>query len=157
MGTESAGAGSSWRTYQSVPETQRAYLGDRVSGRALSHTPEVKDRIIQSLILLACLLMFWTCGGSFLFAQTKPQPEKVSVSCIAVNRPMDVYNAQSKKYEEVDDWHVDCTIRRGDKLVYGPEPLALGYPASYAEAMQAIDEFRKKKAAEIVKSKEKGE
>ena len=52
--------------------------------------------------------------------------------------------------EEVDDWYVTCTITIDDKKIYDA-PLKIAHPTPIHDAIIAIDEFRKKQAAVIVK------
>lgn len=80
------------------------------------------------------------------------------------NVGMVVFHHDTGVMEEQDDWYADCTITyKNEKLYAGPvvvlhegiwEPLA--HPATFREASDAVDEFRTKRAREIVKEYKNG-
>jgi hypothetical protein len=77
------------------------------------------------------------------------------VDCKLDNEPWTVVRHREDKTayeEEVDDWRVSCTITVGDKKVYDA-PLDLAHPTAFRDAMEAVEEFRTKKAAQIIKQK----
>jgi hypothetical protein len=98
---------------------------------------------MKRAVILAAVLL----PAGVLRAQKTSLPK---VSCQAENFPEVVTNAHTKKAEERDNWRVNCTIKRGDEVIHSGR-LVLPYPASFREAMDAIDEFRTKKAPEILK------
>lgn len=74
-----------------------------------------------------------------------------SVSCTMRKQEIIVYDRAKKTSTEQEDWIVDCTIKVGEKLIFS-DTLPLAHPATFVEASGAVDEFRKKKAGEIVKA-----
>ena len=84
----------------------------------------------------------------------KPVPK---VSCVATNYPEIISEKKADgtaKETEADDWRVTCTITDGDKTLFRDD-LRIAHPTPFREAMDAIDSFRTKQAAKIVKEKSK--
>src|SRR5438105_9496940 len=105
---------------------------------------------IQISIEIGLVLAVWLlCALS-----ARPQ-EKPKVSCFAENHPETFLDGQTGKEQERDNWTAKCEIRQGDAVLYAPTRLILPYPATFRQAMDAIDEFRSKKAVEILKEKKK--
>lgn len=73
------------------------------------------------------------------------------VSCTMRKQDIVIYDRQKKTSTEQEDWIVDCTIKVNDKVIFA-DTLPLAHPATFAEASGAVDEFRKKKAGEILKA-----
>jgi hypothetical protein len=90
--------------------------------------------------------------GILLAIPAAEAQEKPKVNCVAENFGTVVMNAQTKKTEEIENWKVTCNIKQGDKILH-EEKLVLPYPASYRDAMDAIEDFRKNKAPKILKEK----
>lgn len=95
-----------------------------------------------------------------LAAGASPSP-KIDVSCTMKNHPYVIshYNHKELKPEDHDDFWIGgyndadkggCTIRVDDTVVYHA-PLVTAHPTEFRDAMVAIDEFRKVKAAEILR------
>ncbi len=108
---------------------------------------------LELALLFACLLMFSQSGGCLLVGQTKP---KIHVTCVAENHQETVYSAKTKTSENRDNWRVVCTVKLDEKSIVLPNEgrLILPYPASFHDAMEAIDLFRSKTAPEIVKKQQ---
>lgn len=80
---------------------------------------------------------------------------RVKVNCVATNYPEIIAskNADGTFSErEVDDWRVTCTITEGEKKVFSDD-LKIPHPTPFREAMDAIDQFRKVRAVQILKEK----
>jgi hypothetical protein len=77
-------------------------------------------------------------------------PPKITVSCTLHNHPYDLYNAQTKAVVEKDDWRVTCTVKYKKDTVFDGE-LPLARPTEFRDAMLAVDEFRTKRAPQLVK------
>ena len=107
--------------------------------RAIRSTP----RILPSWIALAPFLL-----ASAAFGQSKPTPH---ISCKLTHSPVVVYDHKTNPptIHEDDDWTADCTIELDGKIIFAA-PLPLVHPAKIDEVMGAFEEFRKKKAGEIV-------
>lgn len=113
------------------------------------------DRIIDILLCLAIALYAIVAGGEFLLFGAP----KGKVTCIAENYPvMTVSHADKQAKEvEVDDWRVSCSLFSGEEKIF-EQALPLAHPTSFREAMDAIDEFRRKRAPQILKeANQKGE
>jgi hypothetical protein len=76
------------------------------------------------------------------------------ISCLAERQEFVVYDAKTKTSKEFESWRASCTIKKGSEEIYSGT-LALPYPATFREAMDAIEEFRTKKAVEILKKEKK--
>jgi len=66
------------------------------------------------------------------------------------NKPYDLIDAQTKRVVEKDDWRVQCTVTWKKDKVYDSE-LPLARPTEFRDAMLAVDEFRTKRAPQLVK------
>lgn len=89
-----------------------------------------------------------------ILAQSK---SPARISCRMQHSPVIVIDRKdglTTSHEE-DDWRVDCTIEFDGKTIFA-SPLPLVHPAKIDEALGAFEEFRKKKAGEIVAEYEKG-
>jgi len=102
----------------------------------------MKVAIVFTVLLLA--------GAGEARAQKKPH----KVNCIARNKPYDELDAKTRKVQEKDNWEVSCQIERDGKVIY-ERGLPLPFSATLAEAVEAIEEFRTKKAPEILKEMDK--
>jgi hypothetical protein len=80
----------------------------------------------------------------------QPEPPKIAVTCVLHNHPYDLVNAQTGKVVEHDDWRVQCTVTWKKDKVYDAE-LTLARPTEFRDAMFAVDEFRTKRAPQLVK------
>ena len=65
----------------------------------------------------------------------------VHVDCLATNHPMDIFHADTKKSEEVDNWVVTCSVSKDDRTLWKGS-LVLPYPCSWPDASKAINDFR---------------
>ena len=115
--------------------------------------------LVELALIVVCLLFFlWVLSaltGCEAAAQTN-QP-KIKVACLLQNYPVDVVDATTGKAEEIENWVVTCKVSQADKVFFD-DKLILPYPTSFQDAMVAVQEFRTKKAAIIVKQqKEKKE
>ena len=93
----------------------------------------------------------------FGFANLPAPGPAAKVSCTAINEPEEIVHKFADGHavlEEADDWRVSCKIVQGDKTLWAEE-LSLLHPTPYAEAMAAIDKFRKEEAPKILKEKSK--
>jgi hypothetical protein len=118
---------------------------------------DVKLTVPRLLLIILLELLVLLIAKVTLRAQEKPVPgPRPQVYCIAKNYNYDLahYDKETKKLVPVnqDDWRVVCTITVKEKEVYKRE-LDLPRPTEYRDAMLAIDEFRTKKAAVILKEK----
>lgn len=88
--------------------------------------------------------------------QTKLAPEvpKLRVSCILTNHQfiLSHYNNATGKLDEhdEDDWTVECSIAKKDTTLF-KQVLPLARPTNYHDAMDAVNEWRTKRAPEIIK------
>lgn len=96
-------------------------------------------------ILLLALLNITDQSGT---NSSRPSQPKSKVSCVARNQQ--VVEVEHDKTVEKDDWIVDCTITVDEHVIW-TKPLTLAHPATFRDAMDAIDEFRSKTAPRIVK------
>lgn len=108
---------------------------------------------MYALLFVVTFLFFWSAGGEFLVFGAP----KNKVNCIASNQPVMLVHKNedgTAKEEEVDDWRVICTLTLGDKQIFN-DILVLAHPTKFREAMDAIDEFRTKTAAKLIKENSK--
>lgn len=92
---------------------------------------------------------------TFLLAQIRPPPARVS--CIATNYPEVLVHKNSDNtatLTDLDDWRVNCKITIREAVIFN-EALTLPHPTEYMAAMAAIDDFRKKRALQILKDAKK--
>jgi len=95
-------------------------------------------------VALKCTLLM-----AVLLAGSAVQSEPIAkVSCMMKNVGVVSYDGKSGNSSAGDDWYTDCTITVGDRKIYS-KALIVGHPASLRDAMNAVEEFRKK-APEIV-------
>lgn len=84
----------------------------------------------------------------------QPHPATYRVSCVATNHPYHLVHfnkdAGTSTVEEVEDWRVECKIEVKGEKVYEAE-LPLARPTAYLDAMTAINEFRTKKAPQVMR------
>lgn len=100
--------------------------------------------------------MFWRCTAilSLLTSSAAAAPK---VSCVMTNHPVTTVEHQkdgSAKLYEVDDWRVHCKLTSDDKTIFDDD-LELAHPARFREAADAVEEFRTKTAAKLLKEKKK--
>jgi|ERR1043166_2598553 hypothetical protein len=95
---------------------------------------------------------FAVTAGLLLASAGEMRAEPGKVSCKAERQAFDVYDAKTKQTTEHESWRVVCSVKRGTEEIYSG-PLALPYPATFRDAMDAIETFRKEKAPEILKGK----
>lgn len=79
-----------------------------------------------------------------------PTPPPITVSCVLRNHSYDLIDAKTKAVVERDDWRVTCTVTYKKQKLYDAE-LPLARPTEFRDAMLAVDEFRTKRAPQLVK------
>ena len=83
-----------------------------------------------------------------------PVPPRLRTTCILENRSyfLSHYNKDTEKLEEheEDDWFVECRIMKAEKILF-KEEVIIPHPTAYRDAMIAVDEWRTKRAGEIIK------
>ncbi|HLZ91094.1 MAG TPA: hypothetical protein VKQ28_05215 [Candidatus Acidoferrum sp.] len=97
-------------------------------------------------------MRFAVTAGIALLAGAGVCAEPPKVKCTAERQEFVVFDAKTKTEKGYENWHVTCAIKKGGQEVYSG-PLVLPYPATFRDAMDAIEEFRSKKAPEILKGK----
>lgn len=107
-------------------------------------------RSSTSLLLAVVLAAPAVAGNLQSTSSSHASHEKLTVTCVAVNHPVDVFDAKEKAPVERDSWRVDCTVKVGEKLVWSG-PLVLAEFATFRDAMLAIDEFRTKTAPKLAR------
>lgn len=128
-----------------VPMETRARAGDKTQATSLTPSrPGANAGTTQGSLI-------GTDGVPALSqAKPAPKPEKIHVSCVLHNHPYDLYDAQTQRAVEKDDWRVRCTVTWKKQTVYDDE-LTLARPTEFRDAMVAVDEFRTKRAPQLVK------
>jgi hypothetical protein len=74
-----------------------------------------------------------------------------NVSCVMRKQDIVVYDREKKETHEEEDWIVDCSIKVNDKVIFSA-PLPMLHPATFQEAVGSVEEFRSRKAKEILKA-----
>lgn len=108
---------------------------------------------------LLCNSLALLCAPAFA------QKPVAKVTCVMANHSYVVshFNQKELKPDEIDDFWIGgynaddkggCTITVGDKVLY-KAPLVTAHPTSSHDAIVAIDEFRKQRAPQILKEKER--
>jgi len=101
--------------------------------------------MFKLLLILAATLI-----GQVLYAQEIPR-----FSCLMTNHPYQVLDAKTHKPVDHDEnWQATCTVTYKNEKVYsGRLPLPLD--STQMEASAAVEDFRKHKLPEILKSLKK--
>ena len=109
----------------------------------------------NALVMLCGLVLVRAgiAGGASSYPGADKSPV-AHVSCTATNYPeIIVHNDEHNKKaseEEKDDWRVSCKITVGEEVIFN-QAIDMPHPTEYRDAMDAIDEFRKKRAPQLIK------
>lgn len=111
--------------------------------------PNADLRLFRSRCALGALALL-------LLLLPSPAAAAPRVSCTAINVGLVVTHMVDKKQvvEEKENWSARCTIKDGDELI-DERGLVLPFPATFDEAIAAIDEYRKHFAPRLLKERHK--
>jgi hypothetical protein len=101
-------------------------------------------------VLFLCAALCFTAQQQHA-PQLPPKPKpKTNVSCIASREDWGTHNVQTGEERDEENWEASCTLTVDEVLVWKGK-LVMAHPATFREAIDAIQGFRNERAPELVK------